>query len=485
MLPVAEMPRMYQAADCFVIATRCEGWCRPLMEAMATGLPTIATGWSGVTAFHNDTVGYRIQYQVVPVSREGGRELPIYAGHQWAEPDVEHLQSLMCHVVLNREEAKAKGRCAQQEIAQKFDRSVVAGQLRAEIAYCREAARRKGPETPGAPGAIRPALLIQCAQGEYVRLLNLTQARHQEVAQAYSIDYCCLFGAQQTERHCEWDKISVLRNALRQGKWETIIYLDADTLLIDKTQDLRGALPEGAWLGLVRSEETGLFTGSLYVRTCAQSKAFFDEVWRAWPGPVEQEASAAIHKVLNFYPSRWKGVQILEEKWHRAVRKGEIQGAIAVTWEGQGSVQDRYRQIEQALQDLAGTSKGFVPSPPTPVPTPPTLPYGINPLPLHPVAPVDFRETLGRPLRIRWEGEQTVLSSLAHVNRELCLRLLARDDIELTLVTSPFPPHRFSEKEADRFAPLFARQGASLSGPRTSPFGTTGRRTGAVRNPAN
>ena len=52
-----------------------------------------------------------------------------------------------------------------------------------------------------------------------------------------------------------------------------------------------------------------------------------------------------------------------------------------------------------------------------------------NPVPLDPPAPVDFRALLGRRLRVRWEGHQSALSSLARVNREFCLGLLACPDV--------------------------------------------------------
>src|SRR5207302_8557537 len=87
-IPVGQLPRLYGAVEAFVLPTRGEGWCRPLMEAMAAGLPAIATAWSGLTAFHNARVGYPLKYRLVPVSPAGAREIPVYAGHCWAEPDV-------------------------------------------------------------------------------------------------------------------------------------------------------------------------------------------------------------------------------------------------------------------------------------------------------------------------------------------------------------------------------------------------------------
>ena len=51
-LPTADMPRLYAGADAFVLASRGEGWGRPYMEAMAMGLPTIGSRWSGNLDVH-------------------------------------------------------------------------------------------------------------------------------------------------------------------------------------------------------------------------------------------------------------------------------------------------------------------------------------------------------------------------------------------------------------------------------------------------
>ena len=49
-----------RAADAFVLPSRGEGWGRPHVEAMAMGLPVIATNWSGPTAYLDEAVGYAL-----------------------------------------------------------------------------------------------------------------------------------------------------------------------------------------------------------------------------------------------------------------------------------------------------------------------------------------------------------------------------------------------------------------------------------------
>ena len=59
----------------------------------------------------------------------------------------------------------------------------------------------------------------------------------------------------------------------------------------------------------------------------------------------------------------------------------------------------------------------------------------------------------GRPLRVRWEGDQSILSSLALVNREFCLGLLAAGDVELSLWERVDGWHTLAERDDPRFGP--------------------------------
>ena len=67
------MPRLYAAADAYVMPSRGEGWGRPYMEAMAMGLPTIGSRWSGNLAFMHDGNAFLVDGEVkrLPASFEG------------------------------------------------------------------------------------------------------------------------------------------------------------------------------------------------------------------------------------------------------------------------------------------------------------------------------------------------------------------------------------------------------------------------------
>lgn len=97
---------LYRSADCFVLPTRGEGWGLPILEAMACGLPAIATAWSGQTEFFDNAVGYPLRVRRMVAA---DAKCPYYLGWHWAEPDGEHLTELMRYVYHHQDEARAVG----------------------------------------------------------------------------------------------------------------------------------------------------------------------------------------------------------------------------------------------------------------------------------------------------------------------------------------------------------------------------------------
>jgi GT2 family glycosyltransferase len=115
--PYHQLGSLYRSADCYISAGRGEGWDMPLMEAMACGLPTIATDWGAHTEFVHEGISYplRVRGTIPAVAL-----CPYYDGFSWADPDPEHLEELLRHVYDKRDEAAAKGRRAAAEMAERW-----------------------------------------------------------------------------------------------------------------------------------------------------------------------------------------------------------------------------------------------------------------------------------------------------------------------------------------------------------------------------
>ncbi len=125
-----QMGSLYRSADCFVLPTRGEGWGMPVLEAMACGLPSIATAWSGPADFLHDDVGYPLQLKGMIKAKA---KCPYYAGFEWADPDAEHLRSLMRHVSKHPDEARAKGLAAARRVAAGYTLDHAAERVKARL----------------------------------------------------------------------------------------------------------------------------------------------------------------------------------------------------------------------------------------------------------------------------------------------------------------------------------------------------------------
>lgn len=116
-IPGPEMPGLYRECDCLVHPYRGEGFALPVAEAMACGLPVVATAGGACDDFLNGERGYmlsRVEKCGIRMAKETVREPMLL------EPGVEELSEVMHHVVSHPQEAKEKGAQGSAHVREHF-----------------------------------------------------------------------------------------------------------------------------------------------------------------------------------------------------------------------------------------------------------------------------------------------------------------------------------------------------------------------------
>ncbi|HEY4441411.1 MAG TPA: glycosyltransferase family 4 protein, partial [Candidatus Elarobacter sp.] len=103
-----EMVRLYRSCDALAFPYRGEGFGLPMLEAMACGLPVIATAGGAADDFLDGDVAYRVPASRVPLQGEFRGEALAGEGW-WLEANVDDLAATLRHVAAHPDEARAKG----------------------------------------------------------------------------------------------------------------------------------------------------------------------------------------------------------------------------------------------------------------------------------------------------------------------------------------------------------------------------------------
>ncbi|HEY0181299.1 MAG TPA: glycosyltransferase [Rhodopila sp.] len=83
-LSPADLAALYDDTDVLLSLHRAEGFGLPMLEAMARGIPVIATGWSGNLEFMDPSNSRLVPYDLIPVDDA----YAVYRQGVWADPDL-------------------------------------------------------------------------------------------------------------------------------------------------------------------------------------------------------------------------------------------------------------------------------------------------------------------------------------------------------------------------------------------------------------
>lgn len=123
-IPEQDMPKLYRAANAFVLSTRGEGGGLPPLEASLCGLPVIMTNCSGQQGYLKKDNSYPLDIDQIVEMQTGQMHIHYWDGQKFPSLTStkfhDNLKKTLRHVYENYNEAKNKNKKLQQLILEKF-----------------------------------------------------------------------------------------------------------------------------------------------------------------------------------------------------------------------------------------------------------------------------------------------------------------------------------------------------------------------------
>jgi glycosyltransferase involved in cell wall biosynthesis len=133
--PEAQMMELIRESSCLVSLHRSEGFAYVIADAMALGVPVIATNYSGNVDFCSEQTSFPVDYDLIAIDERVAHWKA--DGAKWAEPNVKSAAEQMRRVYGDYPAALNVARTAQQSVLNKYSADIFRKNLRARIAAIR------------------------------------------------------------------------------------------------------------------------------------------------------------------------------------------------------------------------------------------------------------------------------------------------------------------------------------------------------------
>jgi glycosyltransferase involved in cell wall biosynthesis/predicted SAM-dependent methyltransferase len=212
-IPLDRLAGTYTGTDCFVHPFRAAGWEYPVMEAMACGIPIIATKLAGPRAFGTEDNAVLLDFELVAGDRWKVEGTPTVKPELWAEPNRKQLRAAMRMMFEDRDRAKAMGSNGALHIRQNWTwekaAQRIAGFYRHVLGNGKLLARKVNPSD----GAIR--LNLGCGEKAFKGYHNIDLFRWNPEAIVADARDLCLYKDNSVEEILAFDLLEHL------SFWET------------------------------------------------------------------------------------------------------------------------------------------------------------------------------------------------------------------------------------------------------------------------
>ena len=232
-LSLADLAALYATATCLVQPYRGEGFCLPVLEAMACGIPAIVTSGGPTDDFVLQDTGWRIASRQVVIEQLPG--LTSKFGQGWLEPSLEDLQATMREIYERPQVASEKGRRAEELVKSHWDWAVVADKY---LSRLRDLAEPHKSSVRGAKGTtISLCMIVRDEERVLEQALVSAQPFFDEiiVVDTGSTDRTKEIAMKYASKvvDFEWvDSFAAARNeSLKHATSDWIFWMDADDTL--------------------------------------------------------------------------------------------------------------------------------------------------------------------------------------------------------------------------------------------------------------